>query len=548
MAAADSRSATSAWAALERHHAAIKDVHMRTLFERDPARFDTFSFQAGEIMLDYSKNRITAETMQLLVDLAKEAGVAEKRAEMFSGVAINTTENRPVLHVALRNRANTPIMVEGKDVMPGVNEVLGKMRKFVTEVRSGERVGFTGKKFTHAVNIGIGGSDLGPVMVTEALKSYASEIKVVFVSNVDGTHVTEALKELDPETTLFLICSKTFTTQETMMNAATAKEWLLKSLKEDSAVAKHFFAISTNAEAVEKFGIATDNMLGFWDWVGGRYSLWSAVGASIALSVGMDRFEELLAGAHEMDRHFCEAPLEKNMPVILALLGVWYNNFFGCQSTAILPYDQYLHRFAAYLQQGDMESNGKSCALNGKYVKASTGPIVWGEPGTNGQHAFYQLLHQGTKLVPSDFIAPALSHNETGDHHPTLLSNFFAQSEALMLGKTEEEVRAELEQTQTPNAAALLPHKVFAGNRPSNSLVLTKVTPKALGSLIALYEHKIFVQGVIWNVNSFDQWGVELGKKLASKILPELKDATPVTTHDVSTNGLINFVKKQRFK
>jgi len=540
---------SKAWRALTAHYEAIADKHMRELFAADAQRFDKFSLQFKDILLDYSKNRITEETMQLLLDLANQAELRTWIDRMFSGDPINITENRAVLHIALRNRSNHPILVDGEDVMPKVNAVLTKMRIFTEAVRGGSWRGHTGKVITDIVNIGIGGSDLGPLMVTEALKSYSKrDLKVHFVSNVDGTHMIETLRDLSPETTLFIVASKTFTTQETLTNAHTARAWLVQAAGDEAAVAKHFVALSTNTEAVAEFGIDTDNMFEFWDWVGGRYSLWSAIGLSIALSVGMDRFEELLGGAHEMDRHFQSAPFEQNLPVILGLLGIWYNNFFGAQTHAILPYDQYLHRFAAYFQQGDMESNGKRVNRNGDSVDYSTGPIIWGEPGTNGQHAFYQLIHQGTKLIPADFLAPIETHNPVGEHHPILLSNFFAQTEALMKGKTEAEARAELEAAGLGGDALeqLLAHKVFEGNRPTNSLLFRKLTPTTLGALIALYEHKIFVQGICWNINSFDQWGVELGKQLAKAILPELAGQQPVTSHDCSTNGLINFYKSHR--
>jgi glucose-6-phosphate isomerase len=468
---------------------------------------------------------------------------------MFRGEKINFTENRAVLHVALRNRSNEPIIVDGEDVMPQVNGVLQKMRQFSDAVRNGQWRGYSGKPIGDVVNIGIGGSDLGPVMVTEALKPYGKPgLKVHFVSNIDGTHIAETLKNLNPETTLFIIASKTFTTQETITNANTAKEWFLKTATDQTAVAKHFVALSTNTDAVAQFGIDTNNMFEFWDWVGGRYSLWSAIGLSIALYIGMDEFEALLNGAHAMDTHFRSTPLEKNLPVILGLLGIWYNNFFGAQSHAILPYDQYMHRFAAYFQQGDMESNGKRVNRNGEAVNYSTGPVIWGEPGTNGQHAFYQLIHQGTKLIPCDFIAPVISHNAIGEHHKILLSNFFAQTEALMKGKTKAEAEAELKASGLSGEPlqSLLPHKVFTGNKPTNSIFVKKITPHNLGALIALYEHKIFVQGIIWNINSFDQWGVELGKQLAKAILPELQDNKPINSHDSSTNGLINFYKQHR--
>jgi glucose-6-phosphate isomerase len=522
---------------------------MRDMFAADPKRFEKFSIHFGDILLDYSKNRITAETVPLLLDLAREVGLKDWIEKMFGGEKINSTENRAVLHIALRNRANVPIHVDGKDVMPEVNRVLRQMRDFVEKVRTGTWKGYSDKAMTDIVNIGIGGSDLGPVMVTEALKAYGKPgIRVHFVSNVDGTHIVETLKYLSPETTLSVIASKTFTTQETLTNANTAKDWLLKSAGNQSAVAKHFVALSTNAEAVAKFGIDTKNMFEFWDWVGGRYSLWSAIGLSIALYIGMDNFEELLTGAHEMDQHFRNEPFEKNIPVILGLLGIWCNNFFGAETHAIIPYDQYLHRFAAYFQQGDMESNGKRVRKDGQEVNYSTGPVIWGEPGTNGQHAFFQLIHQGTRLIPTDFLAPVISQNPIGEHHPILLSNFFAQTEALMRGKTQAEARAELEAEGIRGEALdrLLPHKIFPGNRPTNSIIFKKLTPRVLGSLIAMYEHKIFVQGIVWNINSFDQWGVELGKQLAKKILPELGGAQKTTGHDASTNGLINYYKENR--
>jgi len=541
---------SSAWQALTKHHQQIESLHMRDLFAQDRSRFDAFSVTFEDILLDYSKNRVTADTMKLLRDLAQEAGLAAMIGRMFGGEKINSTEGRAVLHVALRNRGNRPIQVDGQDVMPAVNAVLKHMRSFTEAVRSGQWTGYTGRRITDVVNIGIGGSDLGPVMVTEALKPYAQRnLNLHFVSNVDGTHIAETLRGLNPESTLFLVASKTFTTQETMTNAQTARAWFLKSAGDEKHIAKHFAALSTNEAAVKKFGIDPANMFEFWDWVGGRYSLWSAIGLPIALSIGMDGFEELLAGAHAMDEHFRTAPPERNLPVVLALLGIWYNNFFDAQTLAILPYDQYLHRFAAYFQQGDMESNGKSVAKDGQQIADyQTGPIVWGEPGTNGQHAFYQLIHQGTKLIPCDFIAPAQSQNPIDDHHPILLSNFFAQTEALMMGKTEAQVRAELVKEGKSGEAleSLVPHKVFQGNRPTNSILFKKLTPRTLGSLIAMYEHKIFTQGVIWNVNSFDQWGVELGKQLAKAILPELSGGEHVTSHDSSTNGLINYYKANR--
>lgn len=519
---------------------------MRDWFAQDSQRFHDLSLQLDDLLLDYSKNRITRETFALLMDLARECDVSGWIERMFSGEKINCTEDRAVLHIALRNRSNRAIEVDGEDVMPKVNAVLDKMRGFTSKVRSGEWKGYTGTPITDVVNIGIGGSDLGPLMVCEALKPYADKLRVHFVSNVDGTHITETLKPLNPATTLFVIASKTFTTQETLTNAHTARNWLLQSAKDEAVIAKHFVAVSTNAEAVGAFGIDTDNMFEFWDWVGGRYSLWSSIGLSIALYLGMDHFEALLDGAHAMDEHFRSAPLDKNMPVILAMLGVWYGNFFGCDSHALLPYDQYLHRFPAYFQQGDMESNGKRVSRDGKPLSYTTGPVIWGEPGTNGQHAFYQLIHQGTRLIPADFIAAVESHNPGGEHHRILLSNYFAQTEALMRGKTEAEARAELEAQGVvgEDLALLVPHKCFPGNRPTNSLLYQKLTPYALGRLIALYEHKIFVQGVIWNINSFDQWGVELGKQLAKAILPELADSREIASHDASTNGLINHYKK----
>ncbi len=540
---------TKSWQNLSRHYAKMEKIHMKTLFAEDPQRFEKFSRRFNDLLVDFSKNRITEETLKLLFNLANECGLAQAIESMFKGEAINETENRAVLHIALRNRANASIRVDGKDVMPEVNAVLEKMKDFSDKVISAEWKGYTGKKITDIVNIGIGGSDLGPAMVTHALKPYArKDLAVHFISNIDGTHLAETLKPLNPETTLFMIASKTFTTQETMTNAFSARQWFLNSAKDPANVARHFVAISTNAPAVEKFGIDKDNMFIFWDWVGGRYSLWSAIGLSIACYIGYENFQELLQGAFEMDQHFKTAPFESNLPVILAVIGIWYNNFFGAQTEAILPYDQYLLRFPAYFQQGNMESNGKSIDRKGQKVDYQTGPIIWGEPGTNGQHAFYQLIHQGTKLIPADFLAPALSHNPLGEHHRILLSNFFAQTEALLNGKTRESVTAELKKEgKTDNEIQkLLPHKIFEGNRPTNSILFKKLTPKVLGSLIAMYEHKIFVQGVIWNIFSFDQWGVELGKQLAGKILPELADDKPVNTHDGSTNGLINAYKKMR--
>jgi glucose-6-phosphate isomerase len=538
-----------AWQELQIHFKQVADKHMRQFFEDDPSRFDKFSLRFNDFLLDYSKNRITSQTMRLLFDLARQAEVEAWREKMFNGEKINFTEDRAVLHIALRNRSNRPIKVDGKDVMPGVNAVLAHMREFSEAVRSGKWLGFTGKPIRDVVNIGIGGSDLGPVMVTEALKPYsAPNLTAHFVSNIDGTHIVETLKKCDPQTTLFIIASKTFTTQETIVNAQTARQWFLDTAKNPAAIAKHFVALSTNAKEVAKFGIDTKNMFEFWDWVGGRYSLWSAIGLSIAVDIGMDHFEQLLQGAFDMDEHFRSTPLEQNLPVVMALLGIWYNNFFGASTHALLPYDQYMHRFPAYFQQGDMESDGKSVDRDSQRVDYSTGPIVWGEPGTNGQHAFYQLIHQGTKLVPCDFLAPVESQNPIGEHHPILLSNFFAQTEALMKGKTESEVRAELVAAKTPEPELekLIPHKIFEGNRPTNSILFQKLTPTTLGSLIALYEHKIFVQGIIWRINSFDQWGVELGKQLAKAIQPELPGPEKVSSHDSSTNGLINYYKGHR--
>ena len=567
-----------AWQALKAHHAAIEPLHMRRMFRDDPARFGKFSLQLGNLLLDYSKNRIDEETVRLLVALAEQAGLPAAIGCMFGGEKINFTEQRAALHTALRNRSGHPVYVggmtrcaqatgagmppprllpqtagcasnvseaDGKDVMPDVQRVLGLMRRFSDAVRNGEHRGHTGKPIGDIVNIGIGGSDLGPLMACEALKPYSSpKLRAHFVSNVDGTHLAETLKKLDAETTLFIVSSKTFTTQETLTNARSARAWLVEKLGDEQAVAKHFAAVSTNLKATGEFGISQDNVFEFWDWVGGRYSLWSAIGLPIALYIGMDRFEELLGGACAMDEHFRSAPLEKNIPVLLGMLGVWYGNFFGAQSNAVLPYDQYLHRFPAYLQQLEMESNGKRVDRDGNAVDYDTGMVMWGEPGTNGQHAFYQLIHQGTRMIPADFLAPLHSQNPSGEHHSILLANCFAQTEALMLGKTTEEARAELTAQGLQNEAleALLPHKVFPGNRPTNTLLFDKLDPYTLGRLIALYEHKVFVQGVVWNINSFDQWGVELGKQLAGKILPELCGATAVPRHDASTNGLIKYL------
>jgi len=540
---------TKSWQALREHFGKMKQVHMRDLFAADGQRFQKYSICINDILVDYSKNRITADTLQLLCNLAEEVHIQDAIEKMFSGDRINETENRSVLHIALRNRENRPIIADGKDVMPEVNAVLKQMRVFSERVISGEWTGYSGKRITDIVNIGIGGSDLGPVMVTECLKPYTKTgLSAHFVSNVDGTHIAETLKWCNPETTLFMIASKTFTTQETMTNAFTARHWFLSHARQERHIARHFVAISTNAAKVREFGIDEENMFVFWDWVGGRYSLWSAIGLSIACAIGFENFEDLLQGAYEMDCHFRTAPFGQNIPVVLALLGIWYTNLFGAETEAILPYDQYMHRFPAYFQQGNMESNGKSVDRSGVKVDYQTGPVIWGEPGTNGQHAFYQLMHQGTKLVPADFLAPAVSHNPIGEHHDILLSNFLAQTEALMRGKTKEEVIEELksEGRQEDEIQRLWPYRVFEGNRPTNSIIFKKLTPRTLGSLIAMYEHKIFVQGVIWNIFSFDQWGVELGKQLAQKVFPELAGEAPVTSHDSSTNGLINTFKKMR--
>ncbi|MGB0521725.1 MAG: glucose-6-phosphate isomerase [Flammeovirgaceae bacterium] len=540
---------TDAWKKLKTHFEQSKSTHLKDLFAADSDRFNKFSTRFEDILVDYSKNLITEETMELLVALARECELEDAIQQLFSGATINATEGRAVLHAALRNQSNTPILVDGKDVMPAVNAVLAQMKAFSDSLLSGGWKGYTDKAITDIVNIGIGGSDLGPVMVTEALRSYKkAHITTHFVSNVDGTHIVETLKKVNPETTLFMIASKTFTTQETMTNAHTARDWFLNAAKDKEQVKKHFVALSTNAKGVADFGIDTANMFEFWDWVGGRYSLCSAIGLSIACTIGYDNFVELLAGAHAMDRHFASTKFEANIPVILALIGIWYNNFYEAESEAILPYDQYMHRFAAYFQQGNMESNGKYVDRSGNKVDYQTGPILWGEPGTNGQHAFYQLIHQGTKLIPCDFLAPAISQNPTGDHHPKLLSNFFAQTEALMNGKSEEEVVAELEKAgkSAEEIAFLKLFKVFEGNKPTNSILFKQLDPRTLGALISMYEHKIYVQGVIWNIFSFDQWGVELGKQLAKAILPELTDDTTVSSHDSSTNGLINAYKAFR--
>ncbi len=540
---------TPAWKKLLEHYEVMKNRHMRDMFREDPDRFSRFSIRFQDILVDYSKNIITGETMELLLELAREAELGDAIEKMFSGEKINETEDRAVLHTALRNLSGQPVYVDGKDIMPGVQAVLRQMKDFSERVLSGQWKGYTGRPVRDIVNIGIGGSDLGPVMVTEALKPYKKpHINVHFVSNIDGTHIAETLRKLSPETTLFMIASKTFTTQETMTNARTARKWFLDSAGDSAFVKKHFVALSTNKEKVAEFGIDTENMFVFWDWVGGRYSLWSAIGLSIACAVGFENFTALLEGAHAMDRHFRETPFEKNIPVVLALIGIWYNNFHGAETEAILPYDQYMHRFPAYFQQGNMESNGKCVDRSGREISYQTGPVIWGEPGTNGQHAFFQHIHQGTKLIPCDFIAPAVSHNPVGEHHNILLSNFFAQTEALMQGKERQAVIEELRAAgeSGERIERLLPFKVFRGNRPSNSILVKKITPRTLGSLIAMYEHKIFVQGVIWNIFSFDQWGVELGKQLAGNILPELSDGSVTTSHDSSTNGLINTFKEWR--
>ena len=539
---------TQAWFVLKKHfEEEMNRKQMKDLFAADPNRFETYSIKQDGVLFDYSKNIISEKTLQLLFQLAKECGLDKAIEAQFSGKAINETENRAVLHTALRNFSGQPVVLDGKDVMPGIQKVLQQMKTFCNKIHQGEHKGYTGKKITTIVNIGIGGSDLGPVMVTEALKPYwVDGIQTYFVSNVDGTHIAETLKKVNAEETLFLIASKTFTTQETMTNAHTARSWFLEHAKEETHIATHFIALSTNEKLVNAFGIDSQNMFEFWDWVGGRYSLWSAIGMSIALTIGYNNFEALLKGAYEADVHFKTTPFEKNMPVIMALLGIWYTNFFGAQSEAILPYDQYLHRFAAYFQQGNMESNGKFVDRNGTTVNYATGPVIWGEPGTNGQHAFYQLIHQGTLVIPCDFIAPAKSHNPIGDHHDKLLSNYFAQTEALLNGKSEKIVKEELKTAGKSEAEieSLAPFKVFAGNKPTNSFLIEKITPHILGFLIALYEQKIFTQGVIWNIYSFDQWGVELGKQLANQILPELNHNEPVTGHDSSTNGLINQYKQ----
>src|SRR5688572_23927957 len=543
--------ATTAWSSLQQHFTEMKSVKMKDLFAANKDRFDRFHVGLDDMLFDYSKNIVTDKTLSLLQQLADECRVKDAIAAMFNGDVINETEHRSVLHIALRNFSKEPIYAQGNNVMPGIKKVLRKMKSFCDAIHTGEHRGYTGKRIKYIVNIGIGGSDLGPLMVSEALRPYkVDDVETYFVSNVDGTHIAETLKKVKPERTLFLVASKTFTTQETMTNAHTARQWFLKKARDERHIAKHFAALSTNELEVVKFGIDKKNMFEFWDWVGGRYSLWSAIGLSIALTIGYKNFEQLLKGGYSSDQHFSKAPFDKNIPVLMALIGVWYTNFFGSQTESILPYDQYMHRFAAYFQQGNMESNGKSIDRNGEAVEYATGPVIWGEPGTNGQHAFYQLIHQGTPMIPCDFIAPAQSHNPIGDHHPKLLSNFFAQTEALMNGKAEEDAEIELEQQglSDEQVARLLPYKVFSGNKPTNSLMVKKITPFTLGQLIALYEHKIFVQGIIWNIFSFDQWGVELGKQLANKILPELGNDEAISNHDSSTNGLINAYKEMRKK
>jgi glucose-6-phosphate isomerase len=540
---------TKAWAKLKDHYNEIHNKHMVDMFNEDPERADNFSIIFNEILIDYSKNRINAETKKLLIELAEEVDLKGAINSMFTGEKINLTERRAVLHVALRNRLNAPIYVDNQDVMPDINKVLDKMKSFSDEVISGKWKGYTGKQITDIVNIGIGGSALGPLMVTKALRPYKiPHINVHFVSNVDGSQIAETLSKIDPERTMFLISSKTFTTQETMTNAHTARDWFLKSAVNEENIKKHFVAISTNKEAVENFGIDPKNMFEFWNWVGGRYSLWSAIGLSIILSIGFENFLELHKGAHVMDLHFLDTEFENNIPVILALLGIWYNNFFDADTYAILPYSQDMQYLPTYLQQGDMESNGKSVDRSENMVDYQTGPIIWGEPGTDGQHAFYQLIHQGTKMIPCDFLIPAKSFDQVGDHHEKLISNFFAQTEALMKGKTEKEVIDEFERNgkKLEDIIHLVPYKVFHGNRPTNSILFKELTPRILGGLIAMYEHKIFVQGVIWNIFSFDQWGVELGKQLAQKILPELESDQEIKTHDGSTNNLINYYKRIR--
>lgn len=537
---------TKAYQELLAHYQTISGQHMKELFAADPARGHTFRLFLHDLYFDYSKNRVNTTTLSLLFAMARECGLDAAIKAMFAGEPINETEERPVLHIALRNRSGQPMLQHGEDIMPEVQAVQEQMKNFSRAVISGDHKGYTGKAITDVVNIGIGGSDLGPVMVTEALLPYRNHLNLHFVSNVDGTHIVSTLDKLDPETTLFLVASKTFTTQETMANAHSARNWLMDSGAATGDIARHFVALSTNLEGVTQFGIAPENMFVFWDWVGGRYSLWSAIGLSICLAIGYDHFEQLLEGAYATDCHFRETPFEQNIPVVQALLGIWYCNFFGAETHAILPYDQYMHRFPAYFQQADMESNGKYVSRNGQKVTYTTGPVIWGEPGTNGQHAFYQLIHQGTRLIPCDFIAPARSHNPLGKHHSLLLSNFFAQTEALMKGKTAEEVQAEMEASGIPadKIHAVLPYRVFEGNRPTNTFLLKEITPFSLGMLIACYEHKIFVQGVLWNIFSFDQWGVELGKHMAGTIQPELEHNDAISSHDSSTNALINHYKK----
>jgi len=540
-----------AWLALNSHLHTIADTHMRDLFAADNKRFEKFSLFFNDILFDYSKHRVTEETLRLLLDLAREMDVKGWTEKMFNGETINFTENRAVLHIALRNRSDRPILVNGQDVMPGVNSVLKRMHQFSDAVRNGAWKGFSGKPITDVVNIGIGGSDLGPAMVSEALLAYQRpNINIHFVSNIDSTQLFETNRHLNPETTLFIIASKTFTTQETMTNARSAREWFMNVAKDESAIERHFIAISTNTEEVTKFGINPAQMFEFWDWVGGRYSLWSAIGLSIAIAIGMKCFEELLQGAHEMDEHFRNAPPEKNLPLIFGMLGIWYNNFFGSDTHAIIPYDQYLRRLPAYIRQLDMESNGKRVDREGKPVDYATGQIIWGELGSNGQHAFFQLIHQGSRLIPADYIAMIENKHPIGEHQTILLANFFAQTEALMRGKNEKEVTDELEAygLNERQIKQLLPHKIFPGNKPSNSILLNKLDPKSLGSLIAFYEHKVFVQGVIWNINSFDQWGVELGKQLAKVIQPELSCCEQISSHDCSTNNLINYFKSKQSK
>lgn len=540
---------TAAWQKLQDHYEEVKAIHIKDLFEKDSNRFQELSIDTGDLLVDYSKNRITRETLDLLIELAEEMKLSEGIDKMFSGAKINQTENRAVLHTALRTKSNSPITIDGEDIIPKINDVKSRMKAFCTRFHNGEITGYSGKALTHIVNIGIGGSDLGPVMVTESLKPYWKDnIETHFVSNIDGSHLAEVLKKVDPSKTLFIIASKTFTTQETMTNAQSAKQWFLDNGGSEAAVSSHFIALSTSTDRATAFGISEENIFGFWDWVGGRYSLSSAIGMSIALTVGYEHFEGLLEGLASMDKHFQETSYDKNIPVLLALIGIWYNNFFGADSEAILPYDQYMHRFPAYFQQGNMESNGKTTDRNGNTIDYQTGPIIWGEPGTNGQHAFYQLIHQGTKLIPADFIATADSHNPIGDHHQKLLSNFFAQTEALMMGKSEEKVIEEFKSTglAAETYESIVPYKVFEGNKPTNSILIKKLTSHSLGQLIAMYEHKIFVQGYIWNIFSFDQWGVELGKQLAKAILPELGDNNKVVSHDASTNGLMNAYKRMR--